>query len=131
MRLLKARPRRGTARRKCSSRAAPERQRAILSVLRREQRAADRGPQTAYALGFLGVSVSDVHTTSIRLPHGEPDGHGIVLIPVIPEHASPAMRRVLEPRLSEPDRLCLFAADQEGGRPAEGSAAAIGALACA
>jgi hypothetical protein len=106
-----------------SSQPAAERQREILSVLRREQRPADRGAQTAYALRFLGASVSDVHTSSIRLLHVEPDGRGIVLIPVGHYNAAPGVAAAMRPehdRLSGPDRLCLFAADQEAGRPAGG-----------
>lgn len=98
-----------------SSQPAAERQREILSVLCREQRPADRGAQTAYALRFLGASVSDVHTSSIRLLHVEPDGRGIVLIPVGQYNAGSGVGAAMRPehdRLSGPDRLCLFAADQ-------------------
>ena len=105
-----------------STAPAAESQRALLSVLRRPQRAADRGPQTGYALKFLGGSVADVRTTEIRLLHVEPDGRGIVLIPVgryglLPADAPAVVR---EHRRSGSDGLCLFAADQYHGRPAGG-----------
>lgn len=105
-----------------STQPAAQSQRALLSVLRRPQRAADRGPQTRYALQFLGTSVADVRTTEIRLLHVEPDGRGIVLIPVgryglLPADAPALMR---ERRRAGSDGLCLFAADQDHGRPAGG-----------
>jgi hypothetical protein len=99
-------------------------QRALLSVLRRPQRAADRGAQTTYALKFLGSSVANVRTTEIRLLHVEPDGRGIVLIPVgryglAPAGLPAAMRRHWH-RPAGRDGLCLFAADQDHGKPAGG-----------
>lgn len=105
-----------------STAPAAERQRAILSVLRRPQEPADRGAQSRYALKFLSRSVADVRTTEIRLLHVEPDGRGIVLIPVgryglLPDDAPESMR---ERRRTGADGLCLFAADQENGRPAGG-----------
>jgi hypothetical protein len=105
-----------------STAPAAENQRALLAVLRRPQQEADRGAQSRYALSFLGSSVADVRTTEIRLLHVEPDGRGIVLIPVgrygiLPPDA-PAMMR--EHRPSGSDGLCLFAADQDHGHLAGG-----------
>ena len=101
---------------------AAQRQRAILSVLRRPQEPADRGPQTRYALKFLGGSVADVRTTEIRLLHVEPDGRGIVLIPVgryglLPPDAPAFMQ---ERRRAGTDGLCIFAADGANGQLAGG-----------
>jgi hypothetical protein len=99
-------------------------QRALLSVLRRPQTDADRGAQTTYALKFLGSSVADVRTTEIRLLHVEPDGRGIVLIPVgrygLPPAGLPAKLRRAMHRPAGSDGLCVFAADQDHGHPAGG-----------
>jgi hypothetical protein len=70
-------------------------------------------------LRFLGRTVAAVRTTEIRLLHVEPDGRGIVLIPVgryglDPEGASPIARP------SGADGLCVFAEDRDHGQPAGG-----------
>ena len=106
-------------------------QRAVLSVLRRAQQPADRGPQTTYALRFLSGSVAGVRTNEIRLLHVAPDGSGIVLIPVgryglmppdarAPAGISEALRERMRQRMRArqgSDGLCMFAADQVNGRP--------------
>jgi hypothetical protein len=103
---------------------AADSQRRVLSVLRRAQQPADRGAQTRYALKFLGASVAGVRTHDIRLLHVERDGRGIVLIPVgryglAPAGTPPALAERLG-RREGVDGLCVFAADQDHGRPAGG-----------
>lgn len=107
-----------------SNAPAAESQRAVLSVLRRAQQPSDRGAQTRYALKFLGASVAGVRTGEIRLLHVEPDGRGIVLIPVgryglAPAGAPPVVSERLRDRAGS-NGLCLFAADQDHGHLAGG-----------
>ena len=125
---------------KASDEPVAETQRAVLSVLRRAQQPADRGPQTTYALQFLGGSVAGVRTNEIRLLHVATDGSGIVLIPVgryglmPPDMSEPAgvsaallerMRQRMRERQGS-DGLCVFAADQLNGRPDGGGFACYG-----
>ena len=103
---------------------AAESQRRVLSVLRRAQQPADRGAQTRYALKFLGASVAGVRTSEIRLLHIERDGRGIVLIPVgrygLTPAGTPQAFAERPGRREGADGLCVFAADQDHGRPAGG-----------